>query len=127
MSCRQSIVFGLVVLLAACAGGDSLDVTDEELGPAVVTWVNQTFLVEDDIDLWRQRLTEACDQGVWDDEVAERLADRYVDDDLDAAMEGVSDSEELRGRAAQALWIMAVQVCRDDFPEGEIEEGPPGL
>ena len=127
MSFRQMIILGLVTPLAACSGGASLDVTDEELRPAVLTWVNTTGLVKEDADLWRERLTEACDQGVWDDEVAERLIHRYVDEDLDAAMEGVSDSEELRERAAQALWIMAVQVCRDDFPEGEIEEGPPGL
>jgi hypothetical protein len=117
----------LVVVVSACSEPATLEVTDEELRPVVVTWVNSTGLVEDDADVWRQRLTEACDQGVWDDEVAAQLADRYVDDDLDVAMEGVSDGDELRARAAQALWIMAVQVCGDDFPEAEIEEGPPGL
>jgi hypothetical protein len=116
----------LLAVVSGCSETTLLDVTDEELGPAVVTWVNQTGLVEDDADVWRQRLTDACDQGVWDDGVAERLADRYVTEDLDVAMEGVSDGEELRARAAEALWIMAVQVCDDDFPEGEIEEGPPG-
>lgn len=25
----------------------------------------------------------------------------------------------------RALWIMAANVCRDAFPEGEIDEGPP--
>lgn len=116
----------LLALLTACSETTLLDVADEKLGPVVVTWVNQTGLVEDDAAVWRQRLTEACDQGVWDDDVAERLADRYVDEDLGVAMEGVSDGEELRDRAAQALWIMAVQVCRNAFPAGEIEEGPPG-
>lgn len=124
---RFAVFVGVLVIATACSQGSSLDVTDEELRPAVGTWVNTTGLLEDDADLWRQRLSEACDQGVWDDDIAGRLADRYVDDDLDAAMEGVSDSEELRGRAAQALWIMAVQVCREDFPEGEIEQGPPGV
>jgi hypothetical protein len=116
----------LLAVVSGCSETPLLDVTDEELRPAVVTWVNQTGLVEDDADVWRQRLTEACDQGIWDDEVAMELADRYVDEDLDVAMEGVSDGTQLRARAAQALWIMAVQVCRDDFPVGEIEDGPPG-
>ena len=126
MSFRLMIILALVTSLAACSGGDLLEVTDEELRPAVLCWVNATGLVEDDADLWRRRLTEACDRGVWDDEVAKRLADQYVDEDLDVAMEGVSDSEEMRRRASQALWIMAVQVCREGFPDGEIEEGPPG-
>ncbi len=126
MSRKHVAGAGLLAIVAACSGSAALDVTDEQLRPAVVTWVNTTGLVEDDADLWRQRLAEACDQGVWDDDIAGRLADRYVDEDLDVAMEGVTEGEELRHRAAQALWIMAVQVCGDDFPEGEIEEGPPG-
>lgn len=116
----------LLAVVSGCSETTPLDVTDEQLRPAVVTWVNLTGLVEDDAAVWRERLSEACDQGVWDDDVAGQLADRYVDDDLDVAMEGVSDGNELRARAAQALWIMAVQVCDDDFPEEEIEEGPPG-
>ena len=122
---RFASVCVLLAVVSGCSETTLLDVTDEELRPAVVTWVNQTGLVEDDSAVWRERLSEACDQGVWDDDVAGHLADRYVDDDLDLAMEGVSDSNDLRARAAQALWIMAVQVCGDEFPDGEIEEGPP--
>ena len=117
----------LLIVVSGCSQASLLDVTDEVLRPAVVTWVNGTGLVEDDPAVWRQRLTAACDQGVWEDDVAERLADRYVDEDLDVAMESVSDGPELRERAAQTLWIMSVQVCGDGFPEGEIDEGPPGL
>jgi hypothetical protein len=91
----------------------------------VVTWVNQTGLVRADTGVWRVRLGEACAQGVWNDDVALRLADLYVARDVELAMEGVEDGPKLRERAAEALWIMAVQVCGDDFPEGEIEEGPP--
>lgn len=116
----------VLVIVAGCSDAVTLDVTDEELRPTIVTWVAGTGLIEDDPEIWRVRLGEACGQGVWDDDVARRLADRYVDEDLDVAMEGVSDGEELRERAAQTLWIMAVQVCGGDFPEGEIEEGPPG-
>lgn len=124
---RRFTAICLLLVVSGCSQASLLDVTDEELRPAVVTWVNGTGLVEDDPAVWRQRLTEACDQGVWEDDVAERLADRYVDEDLDVAMEGVSDGRELRERAAQTLWIMSVQVCGDEFPEGEIDEGPPGL
>lgn len=117
----------LLVVVSGCSQAPMLDVTGEELRPAVVMWVNGTGLVEDDPAVWRQLLTEACDQGVWEDGVAERLANRYVDEDLDVAMEGVSDGPELLERAAQTLWIMSVQVCGDEFPEGEIDEGPPGF
>ncbi len=125
MKRRLAFVCMMFAAAAACSESATLDVTDEELRPTVVTWVNQTGLVRDDAAVWRVRLGEACTQGVWDEDVAARLADLYVDQDLVVAMEGVEDGPELRARAAQALWIMAVQVCGDDFPEGEIEEGPP--
>ena len=123
---RHAAAFGLLVIVSACSAGTSLDVTDEELRPVLLTWVNSTGLARDDAGAWRVRLGEACAQGVWDEDVAVRLADLYVDRDIDLAMEGVEDGPELRQRAAQALWIMTVQVCGDDFPDGEIEEGPPG-
>ncbi|HEY5651446.1 MAG TPA: hypothetical protein VIW46_08375 [Acidimicrobiia bacterium] len=120
------IALGMVV--ASCSGSAvSGGVTDEVLRPTILTWVNSTGLVEGEVTVWRQRLTQACDQGVWDDDVARQLAERYVGEDQDVAMEGVSDGDELRARAAQALWIMAVQVCPDEFPPGEIEDGPPGV
>ncbi len=126
MNHRSALICVLLAVVSGCSEPTVLDVTDDELRPTIVTWVVQTGLAEDDPEIWRARLTEACDQGVWDDDVAVQLADRYVDEDLDVAMEGVSDGDELRERAAQVLWIMAVQACGDDFPDGEIEEGPPG-
>lgn len=127
MNRRLAFSCVLAGLAVACSEATLLEVTDEELRPVVVTWVNQTGLVRDDAGVWRGRLGEACAQGVWDEDVAARLADLYVDQDIAVAMEGVEDGPELRDRAAQALWIMAVQVCGGDFPEGEIEEGPPGF
>ncbi len=123
---RRLASFLVLVLVAGCSDAITLDVTDEQLRPTIVTWVVQTGLIEDDPEVWRVRLGEACAQGVWDEDVAVQLADRYVTEDLSTAMEGVEDGPDLRHRAAQALWIMAVQVCSEDFPEGEIEEGPPG-
>lgn len=125
MSWRRVVGFGLLAVVTACSRGTSLDVTDEELRPVALTWVNGTGLVRDDAEVWRVRLGEACAQGVRQEDVAVRLADLYVGRDIAVAMEGVEDGPELRERAAQALWIMAVQVCGDDFPDGEIEEGPP--
>jgi hypothetical protein len=115
------------IIVTSCASPVQLDLTDEQITPVAATWVNQTGLFRDEPGVWRVRLTEACTQRVWDDDVAVRLAERYVTDDMDFAMEGVEDGRELRDRASQALWIMAVQVCGDSFPEGEIEEGPPGI
>lgn len=122
---RQLAALGLLAIVTACSGPPAFEVTDEELRPVVLTWVNQTGLVRNDTGVWRVRLGEACAQGVWEEDVAVRLADLYVDQDVELAMEGVEDGPELRNRAAEALWIMSVQVCGDDFPEGEIEEGPP--
>ena len=115
----------LLVIASGCSDNTTLDLTDEELRPTVANWVNMTGLNQDDTSVWRTRLTEACADGVWDDDVAHRLAEKYVSEDLDLALEGVQDSEVLRDDAAQALWLMARQVCPDDFPEGEIDDGPP--
>ncbi len=115
------------IALMACAAPVELDLTDAEIVRVAETWVNTTGLVQSDASVWRTRLGEACTEGVWDEGVASGLAERYVTEDLDLAMDGVEDDLDLRDRAADALWLMARRVCSDEFPEGEIEDGPPGV
>ena len=89
------------------------------LDGAIATWVNQTGIPQMDRELWTARLDRACAEGVWNDEVAYRLAAEFVVADVG---DGVAPAA---GEAAPALWLMAVNYCRDQFPAGEVEDGPP--
>jgi hypothetical protein len=63
--------------------------------------------------------------GVWDAPVALSLAEEFIAEDMAVSIRGEGTGEPSVDDGAAALWIMAVNVCRDAFPEGEIETGPP--
>ncbi len=88
------------------------------------TWVNQTGLGQLDPAVWAERLDRACAEGVWDDDVAYRLADEFIAEDLPLSIQDGAAAPPT-GKAAQALWLMAVDYCRADFPAGEIDDGMP--
>ena len=99
------------------------DVSDAEIELQVRTWVNMTGLGETDVAVWRERLSRACTFGVWDEPMG--FVEEFVSDDPQVP-DGAMVDEELDDQAALALWIMAVDVCGDQFPEGAVEKGPPG-
>lgn len=118
----------IVVASAACQRAETVGIEsdDEALRRVYATWINQLGLERDEPQVWRSRLEEACSQGVWDRTVAVALAERYVKED--AHLGGTADDSApspSKEAAADALWLMAVEVCRDRFPAGAVEEGPP--
>lgn len=124
------LILGLMMVTAGC--GDSsgsepskIEIADEQLIPQISTWVNNLGLAQTDPVVWRQRLERACTEGVWEREVARRLAQEFINEDqvVSVRAEGLDPPSVEDG--AQSLWIMAVNVCRDLFPNGEIEDGPP--
>ena len=120
----------MLVLVAGCGEGTEptsliIEISDEQLTLQTTTWVNQLGLAQTDPDVWRQRLERACTEGVWDDEVVTRLAEEFIDEDLGVSVRDESLGSPPVGEGARALWSMAVNVCGDAFPEGEIENGPP--
>ena len=126
------LLFVLPLLVAGC--GDSIgsespaiEMSDEQLVPQIGTWVNQLGLAQTDPVVWRQRLERACNEGVWEPEVARRLAEEFIEEDLVMSVRDEGSGLPPVEAGAQSLWIMAVNVCRDAFPEGEIEDGPPYL
>lgn len=101
------------------------DVSDQEIENVAGNWVNQLGLMQIDPNVWRDRLTEACTEGVWDSDVAFELADRYLAADREAFAGADDTALPATVEAADAVWTMAVQVCRDSFPAGTIDAGPP--
>ena len=101
------------------------DVSDEEIERVAGTWVNQFGAVQTDPDVWRDRLTDACTDGVWSPNVAFELADQYLAEDRETFAGDGDATMPATAEAANALWTMAAQVCRDSFPAGAIDAGPP--
>jgi hypothetical protein len=101
------------------------EVTDDEIETVAATWLNQLGLMRADADVWRDRLTDACTAGVWNPDVAFELADRYLAEDQETFTGGDDATPPATAEAANTLWTMAVQVCRDSFPAGAIDAGPP--
>lgn len=90
----------------------------------IPNWPNLAGLGQVDPDVWAERLDRACAEGVWEDDVAWRLADEFIAEDLPYSVRADGTIPET-GEAAQALWLMAVNYCRADFPAGEIADGAP--
>ena len=72
-----------------------------------------------------ERLERACSEGVWERDVARQLAEEFIDEDLAKSVRAEGSGPPTVEEGAQSLWMMAVNVCRDAFPDGEIEKGPP--
>ena len=123
------LLLGLVVLVAGCGDDNEsespqIEVSDEQLIPQISTWVNQLGLSQADPVVWRQRLDRACTEGVWEEDVARELAEEFIQEDLAVSVRGEGLGPPSVDDGAQALWIMAVNVCRYAFPEGAIDSGP---
>ncbi|NOY56224.1 MAG: hypothetical protein GXP34_09590 [Actinobacteria bacterium] len=102
-----------------------IDMTDEALFPVYSTWVNMLGLRQLDPAVWRRRLSEACTLGVWDKTVAVDLATRYIAEDASLAARTPGQEPPSVEDAADALWLMALQVCRDRYPaETTIDDLP---
>jgi hypothetical protein len=87
-------------------------------------WTNNLGLQQTDEALWADRLTQACDEGIWELAVAERLAAQFIAEDMELAVIAEGSPEPDVREGAEALWRMSVQYCRDAFPEGAIAAGP---
>ncbi len=111
---------------AETASSTSLvEIDESKVALATTMWLNQVGLDQTDVTIWTERLRQACTQGVWDDDVALALAKQFVDQDQALSLRDPSLGEATATEAATSLWIMAVQACRDEFPPGAIEGGPP--
>jgi len=95
----------------------------------IPSWVNQLGLNQFDPAVWRDRFDRMCGEGVWNPEVALALSSEFIASDLDAgaSVRGADLGPPLAEDGAVALWLMAVNTCRNRFPEGAIEQGLPSF
>ena len=120
----------VALILAACGGGSEATTTTESAAPpetiippetaqlVIDTARNQAGTEIATEEEWLAIGEAACRDGAWDWGVA-----RVMAADLLAskpAVEGVTHDS-----LSQVIWIMAVTGCRDRFPAGAIERGPP--
>lgn len=127
---RLLAAIAILSIVAGCSSGSPTvlaDVSDQEIETVAATWVNQLGLMQTDTSEWRERLTDACIEGVWDLDVAFELTDRYLAEDRETSAGGDTASLPATVEAADVLWTMAVQVCRDSFPAGTIDAGLPSV
>ncbi len=94
------------------------------LEQAIPVWVNQLGLVQIDESVWIGRLTTSCERGVWLEEVALELGARWLTADSELSRRASGAGEPSVEAAAEAIWLMAVSVCRSQFPPLQIQEGP---
>ncbi len=95
---------------------EPLDLDDEVVEQAMMLWWNQTGLVRDDPVVWVERLSEMCDRGVWDREVALALAEEYEAQDMPVSARSEGAEGPSVSDMASALTSMALTVCRGSFP-----------
>lgn len=121
----------LLALMASCTSGPTpTTTTGAAFTPAQLElvaglWTNSIGLHRPDADLWQVRLTEMCDKGVWETNVAVDLAAKYVGEDEAFSVRAPAAGPVDMGEAANALWVMGVQVCVDRYPDGYEVVGPP--
>lgn len=97
---------------------------DARLAEAKLTWRNQTGL-DSSTAVWQQRIESACSEGVWDTQVAVRLADDFLTIDSEGLGWSEIDIETAAKGAANTIWVFALQSCHSEFPGEAVETGPP--
>jgi hypothetical protein len=128
----------LILAAAACTSSqgdpvvptrpaDALIPVDEAIYRQIFeTAINQTGLTLP-VDRWVQLAEAGCRQGAWQRPVAEGLAASFIDsldEDQQAHLESIGAISTV-GEMSRLVWMISLAGCRDQFPQAEIERGPP--
>lgn len=81
------------------------------LESVVLTGVNQTGRTDLSPEEWTDVARRGCSEGAWDWDVSQEISDEVL---------GLNVPE-----GALTVWLITVQLCRDDVPEGALLRGPP--
>lgn len=108
------------------AGRAKLRTVPESVRWNIETWYNSTGLGQLDPTVWRDRLDRACSQEFWANPgVLWSLGDEFVSSDSVAPIRTPDMGPvEMQG-AYDALWVMALNHCREIIPPEVITGRPP--
>ena len=123
----------VVLLFAACAYPSpsteapppTVAFSVEQAEQAGMLWANSIGIAQLDPDVWRTRLEEMCELGVWEKAVAADLAGKYVEADAHLSSRAPGVGAVDIGDATNALWGAGIQVCAERYPAGYEVDGPP--
>ncbi|MBT8213422.1 MAG: hypothetical protein KJN71_09775 [Acidimicrobiia bacterium] len=134
---RSPAVVAIFVTVSLLAGSCSdpepaieavIPMTVGDLENAKAAWINTLGIDQPSPVIWQQRVDRACVDGVWNDEVLFGLSAEFFEADIEAGLSrAAGGSTPTATDAADALWLIAVQLCRDRFPDDSIELGPPSV
>jgi hypothetical protein len=89
----------------------------------IETWYNSTGLAQLDPGVWQARLDRACAQEFWANPGV--LRDEFVTSDFVAPIRTPDMGPVEMQNAYDALWVMALNHCRDIIPLDVIGGKPP--
>ncbi|NNC75664.1 MAG: hypothetical protein HKN93_09165 [Acidimicrobiia bacterium] len=121
------------LLVVTCSDPEPLiepeiPMTIGDLENVKITWINILGIDQPSAVVWQNRVDRACVDGVWNDEVLFGLSAEFFEADIEAGLSrAAGGSTPTATDAADALWLIAVQLCRDRFPDDSIELGPPSV
>ena len=118
---RLTVLLILLLTSTACFEGRTVDTRQPD--QITQTGVNMTGITSWTTEDWVRLAERACRDGAWNHEVALRIADEELRPAVDADPEvGLTDDQ-----LGAVVWQLALQRCRDRFPDEALRQGPPGL
>lgn len=113
--CARIGVAGLVVALIAVSCSTEPVYTDRDISDVMLTWVNTTGLIQQDPDVWAERLDRICEIDTASDEASvelTNLANTFIQEDAELSTRADGRLPE-PAEAAEVLWISARSpTCR---------------
>ena len=108
------------------AGMVRLETVSEPLRGSILTWVNTHGLAQLDPVVWQARLDRTCEAEFWRNPAALlELTEEFVAADMALSVRDSAAEPIDIPTASQALWVMALNNCRDRIPIAVLENGPP--
>lgn len=135
---KARVLILVFLVVAACGGADEDPVVPTRPADALIpedeaiyrqifeTAINQTGLTLP-VERWVQLAEAGCRQGAWQRPVAQGLAQAFIDsldEDQQEHLEFVGAPGSV-GEISRLIWMISLAGCRDEFPQAEIERGPP--
>jgi len=108
------------------AGMARLETVPEPLRGSIMTWVNTHGLAQLDPVVWQARLDRTCDAQFWRNPLALReLTEEFLAADMALSIRDPAADPIDMTASYQALWVMALNNCRELVPVEVVRGSPP--